>query len=374
MEASEEDIVRMGAALGGVSDPRRKWGALRHKLPDILAIGLCSIAAGGKGFNAMEDFGRAREGWLRGFLELPNGIPDADTFRRMFERVNPARLLECLQQWLSQSGEPGGREVNIDGKEARGCGVRMVSAWVNSRGLTLGQVAAGERSNEITAIPQLLDMIDVKGDTVTIDAMGCQTEIAAKIRARGAHYVLAVKGNQPSLCEGIREYFLHLDEGKAPRLPGDAWESGLEKDHGRIERRSVRTSRDVGFLGKKWKDLKTIVEFRGERSVRNGDAWETAVTERYYISDLDCPAEEFCRIIRGHWSVENNLHWMLDVNFGEDGCQARKDNSPQNLTVLRKIALGLLRAAEAGKRVGVARKMFIAGLDTAFLQRVIFGK
>jgi predicted transposase YbfD/YdcC len=185
--------------------------------------------------------------------------------------------------------------------------------------------------------------------------------------------VLAVKENQPVLHEEIKEYFMFLDEGKrAKELPEDLWESGLEKDHGRIERRRIRTACDINFLtGKKqWKDIKTIIEYRCERTVGE----ETTVTSRYYISSKDASAEELGKIIRNHWSIENNVHWALDVSLGEDGCRARKDNSPKNLTVLRKIALGLLRAFNAGKRVSIKRKMFRASLNPSFLQKVLFGK
>jgi predicted transposase YbfD/YdcC len=380
MEIEEEDIHRMKEALNGVDDPRRQWGYIRHKLLDMLVIGLCSITVRGEYFDEMEDLGKAWEQWFRKFLELPNGIPDEDTFRRVFERVNPAQLLECLQQWLEQRNQAGGREINIDGKTMRGSakageqkGIHMVSAWVNEHNLTLGQLATEAHSNEITAIPLLLDTIDIKGDTVTIDAMGCQSEIAAKIRLKKADYVLAVKENQPTLHEEIKDYFTFLDEGGRVReLPEDIWESGLEKDHGRIERRRVRTACDIGFLtGKKqWKDIKTIIEYRCERTVQE----ETTVTCRHYISSKDAPADEFGRIIRNHWSIENNLHWALDVSFGEDGCRARKDNSPKNLTVLRKIALGRLRAIDAGKRVSVKRKMFRASLNPDFLHKVLFGE
>jgi predicted transposase YbfD/YdcC len=380
MEIQEENIHRMKEALRGVDDPRRQWGFIRHKLLDMLVIGLCSIIVRGEYFDEMEELGKAWEQWFRKFLELPNGIPDEDTFRRVFERVEPAQLLECLQQWLAQMSRAGGREINIDGKTIRGSakageqkGIHMVSAWVNENNLTLGQLATEAHSNEITAIPLLLDTIDIKGDTVTIDAMGCQTEIAAKIRSKQADYVLAVKENQPVLHEGIKEYFTFLDErGCVKELPEDIWESDLEKDHGRIEKRRIRTACDIGFLtGKKqWKDIKTIIEYRCERTVGG----ETTTTCKYYISSKDTSAYEFGRIIRNHWSIENKLHWALDVSFGEDGCRARKDNSPKNLTVLRKIALGRLRIIDAGKRVSIKRKMFRAGLNPDFLQKVLFGE
>jgi predicted transposase YbfD/YdcC len=380
MEIQEENIHRMREALRGVDDPRRQWGYIRHKLLDMLVIGLCSIMVRGEYFDEMEELGKTWEQWFRKFLELPNGIPDEDTFRRVFERVEPAQLLECLQQWLAETSQAGGREINIDGKTIRGSakageqkGIHMVSAWVNENNLTLGQLATEAHSNEITAIPLLLDTIDIKGDTVTIDAMGCQTEIAAKIRSKQADYVLAVKENQPVLHGEIKEYFTFLDEKEcAKEMPEDIWENGLEKDHGRIEKRRVRTACDIDFLtGKKqWKDIKTIIEYRCERTVGG----ETATTYKYYISSKDACADEFGRIIRNHWSIENNLHWALDVSFGEDGCRARKDNSPKNLTVLRKIALGRLRAIDAGKRVSIKRKMFRASLNLDFLQKVLFGE
>jgi predicted transposase YbfD/YdcC len=380
MEIQEEAIHRMKEALRGVNDPRRQWGYIRHKLLDMLVIGLCSIIVRGEYFDEMEELGKAWEQWFRKFLELPNGIPDEDTFRRIFERVDPAQLLGCLQQWLGQMSLAGGREINVDGKTMRGSakagehkGIHMVSAWVNEHKLTLGQLATEEHSNEITAIPLLLDTIDIKGDTVTIDAMGCQSEIATKIRSKQADYVLAVKENQPTLYEEIKEYFRFLDEGKhVIELPEDIWESGLEKEHGRIERRRIRTACDIDFLtGKKqWKDIKTIIEYRCERTIQE----ETTITCKYYISSKDVGADEFGRIIRNHWSIENNLHWALDVSFGEDRCQARKDNSPKNLTVLRKIALGRLHAIDAGKRVSIKRKMFRASLNPDFLYKVLFGK
>jgi predicted transposase YbfD/YdcC len=379
MELSEEAARRLQKNLGGIPDPRRQWGYIRHKLIDLLVIGLCSIITRGEGFDEMEEMGRDREEWFRGFLELPHGIPDEDTFRRIFERLNPGELMKCLQSWLWEKREGGGRRVAIDGKTIRGSGkpgehkaIHMVSAWVNENSLVLGELATEEKSNEITAIPELLDLIDVGGDTITIDAMGCQKEIVKKIRAKKADYVLAVKENQPILYEQIKEYFEYLDDRQTKELPGDVWESGVEKGHGRIERRRIRTTADIGFLsGKKdWKDLTSIIECRATRM--EGD--KTTVAVRYFISNKDIPAEEFGKDIRGHWGRENSLHWMLDVNFREDGCRARKDNSPKNLNILRKAALSLLRAVDGGKRVSVKRKMLRADLVPDFLRKVLFGE
>jgi predicted transposase YbfD/YdcC len=351
MEIREAAVPRMKAALGKVHDPRQQGGDLRHKLLDILVIGLCSITLRGEGFDEMEEVGRDREEWFRQFPELPHGIPDGDTFRRVFERVNPGELMMALQGWLSEMSEPGGRAVSIDGKTIRGSGktgehkaIHVVSAWVNDKNLTPGQLATEKKSNEITAIPQLLELIDIQGDTITIDAMGCQKEIAEEVRKKKAGYVLAVKENQPTLYEEVREYFEYLDERGEKELPEDIWRSEVEKDHGRIERREIRTV--------------------GE---------QTTVTDRYYISSLDEDALKFGEIIRGHWSIENQLHWMLDVCFNEDGCRARKDNSPKNLNILRKIALSRLRAIDGGKRVSTRRKMLRASLNPNFLHQVLFG-
>jgi predicted transposase YbfD/YdcC len=314
---------------------------------------------GGKGFGEMEELGIAQERWFRTFLELPNGIPTDDTFRRVFERIDSDQLLKCMQQWLFETGSAGGRDVNVDGKTVCGSAsegqkaLHLVSAWVNEHNLTLGQLATEEHSNEITAIPLLLDMIDIQGDTVTIDAMGCQTAIASKIRSKQADYILSVKENQPILHGEIKDYFTYLDETN--ELPCDIWESELEKDHGRIERRRIRKVSEIDFLSckKQWKGLKTIIEYRCQRTVKG----ETKITDRYYISSKDVPAEDFGNTIRNHWSIENRLHWALDVNFGEDKSQARKDNSPKNLNVLRKIALGLMRLVDAGKRISLKKNI-----------------
>jgi predicted transposase YbfD/YdcC len=379
MELSEAAVRRMKEHLGGIPDPRRQWGYIRHKLIDLLVIGLCSIITRGEGFDEMEEMGRDREEWFRQFLELPHGIPDEDTFRRIFERLNPGELMRCLQSWLGEKSAAGGRQVSIDGKTIRGSGkagdhkaVHEVSAWVCENNLVLGQLSTEEKSNEITAIPELLDLIDVSGDTITIDAMGCQKEIVKKIRAKEADYVLAVKENQPILYEEIKEYFEYLDGPQTKELPEDVWESDLEKDHGRIEHRRVRTVTDIGFLSgrKDWRDITTVIEVRGRRTV--GEVTTAAV--RYFISNKDVSAESFGKDTRGHWGIENGLHWMLDVNFKEDGCRARKDNSPKNLNILRKMALSRLRAVDGGKRVSVKRKMFRAGLVPDFLLKVLFGE
>lgn len=379
MEIPEEDIKRLKEGLGELTDPRRPWGNIRHKLIDMVVIGFSTILIGEADFEAMEDFGNEREAWFREFLELPNGIPDQDTFRRLFERINPTELKKCLDGWLAEH-ERTGREVNIDGKTIRGSGkagdhtaLHVVSAWVAEQNLVLGQISTDEKSNEITAIPQLLDLLDVAGDTITIDAMGCQTAIAEKIRKKQADYVLAVKENQPTLYANIRDYFDYLEQDARADTPSDEWTSELEKDHGRLERRSVRTVTRLEWLDNAsgWKDLKTLIHYQCRRTEQE----KTSITNHYYISSLEAGAERFGQVIRGHWSIENQLHWALDVTFGEDASRARKDHSPVNLNILRKTALPRLRMADAGKkRFSIHRRMFKASMNRDYFFTVLFGK
>jgi len=377
MEITETDIIRIQESLGGIQDPRRRWGNLRHKLVDILIIALSSVIIGEDEFEAMEDWGREREKWFRTFLELPHGIPDADTFRRLFERIDPKGLLNSLNNWLPQAAAEGKQEVNIDGKTLCGSGGRgkkalhVVSAWVGEHDLVLGQLTTDEKSNEITAIPQVLDMIDVKGDVITIDAMGCQTVIASKIREKKADYILAVKENQPTLHGNIQDYYEYLESKEGRKEPCDRWKSDLEKDHGRIERRSIDVVTELDWLeeSKAWKDLSAIIRYRCERTVGE----QTSVTDRYYISSMVADAKTFAGLIRGHWSIENRLHWSLDVLFREDASQVKKGNAPLNLNILRKIALSLLRKTPVSqKRFSTKRKIFKARVNPDFHLSVLF--
>ena len=379
MEITQEELEYLAGCLNEVEEPRRQGGNFRHKLIDILVIGLCTVISRGENPDEMEDLGKARYDFFKSFLELTHGIPDSCTFQRVFERVKPNQLMRALQEWLGENSRSGGRVVNIDGKTMRGSGkeggrsaLHVVSAWVGEHNLVLGQVETEEKSNEITAIPELLNSIDVEGDTVTIDAMGCQSEIAAKIRKKKADYILAVKENQPSLYRDIADYFESIEHDRPTVLPDDVWQGGLEKDHGRIEKREVRTVTDLSWLAgkKKWKDLQTIIQYRTTRTVKD----KSIQTDHYYISSADRDALDFGKMIRTHWSIENNLHWSLDVFFREDACHARKDNFPLNMTVMRKVALPLLKAAPVtGKRISMRRRMFTAALDPNFLKQILFG-
>ena len=335
-------MERLQEELRQISDPRRPWGNLRHRLDDIVIIGLCSIMCGGEDFDDMEVFGREREEWLSGFLELPNGIPDGDTFRRLFERLDSKELSKHLGNWLdaNRSNREDGqcRTVNIDGKTIRGSAnvehsaFHVVSAWVAENDITLGELVVDEKSNEIKAIPELLDLMDVRGDTVTIDAMGCQKDIAKKIIDKDADYVLALKGNLGSLHDEVKLHFENMNISLKT--------STLEKGHGRIEHREYFLETEIDWLWQKpdWVGMNAI------------------------------------GAVRKHWSIENQLHWMLDVVFHEDAARARKDNSPLNMNVLRKTALSLLRSLKVGKNLSVRKKTLKAALNPAVLQAALFQK
>jgi predicted transposase YbfD/YdcC len=368
------DMFHLKEELSRMDDPRRSWGNLRHKLSDILVIGLCSVVCCGEDFVDMEEFGLDRREWLSGFLELPNGIPDSDTFRRVFERVEPNALAKSLNAWLAHETRNGGRNVNLDGKTIRGSengehnAYHVLSAWVEEHNITLGELAVNEKSNEISAVPALLDLLDIEGDIVTIDAMGCQADIAAKIREKKADYVLALKDNQRNMHESVREYFDWLERERPQDIIYDVWKSKPEKCHGRIEKREISVaSADWMEEQARWKDLSAVIRYRCTREVEG----VKTVSVRHYISSFDTSAEDFCAIIRGHWSIENRLHWMLDVIFREDAGRARKDNSPLNLNVLRKIALSMLQSVPIG-RLSLRKKMMKAARDPSFLGNLLF--
>ncbi len=350
--------------LEKITDVRRQWGNLRHKLVDIIFIGLVSIICGGTDFEHMEDTGYGKLEWFKQYLELPNGIPDSDTFRRTFERIDPKELSSILQEITDIAG----KTVAIDGKTIRGSGngqhkaYHVVSAWVTENQITLGQLETSEKSNEITAIPELLDMLDIKESIITIDAMGCQKQIAAKICEKGADYVLGLKLNQTMLYEDVKLYF----ENEISSLCHETF----EKDHGRIEKREYFLETNIDWLAERshWTNLKSIGMVRN--SVTNVKTGELTQESRFFITSLS-DIHDFSAAVRNHWSIESQLHWQLDVSFREDSSRARKDNSPLNLNSLRKQALSLLNQAYFGKRVSVRRKMARASMDNSALDIVL---
>ena len=372
---SNMEIENLKKTIITIREPRRiSYGNIRHRLDDIIIIGLCTVICGGEDYNDMEEFGLEREEWLRTFLELPNGIPDSDTFRRLFERINPKELSECLYDWLNMERDKRS-VVAIDGKTIRGSGntehkaYHVVSAFVAENQITLGEIVVDEKSNEITAVPELLDIIDVEGAIVTADAMSCQKDITKKITERKADYVLGLKDNQPQLKKDVSDYFFSAIQ--APDIYGTPISTEtLEKGHGRIEKREYFLITDTDWLDQKdeWSALNGIGMVRTEVDIKG----EISSDTRYFITSLT-NIDEFAYSVRRHWSIENQLHWNLDVIFREDDARARKDNSPLNMNIFRKTALALVNQAKYG-RLSKKKMMFKAALNPQVLLDIIFPK
>ena len=341
--------------LASITDPRIER-TKEHKLIDILVIAVCATICGAESWEEIAEFGRAKQEWFAGFLELPNGIASHDTFRRVFLLLKPSELQTSFLDWVQAAVRlTGGQLVNIDGKHLRGSkkqpdgkdGLRMVSAWASAQRVVLGQVKTEEKSNEITAIPELLSLLDVSGCIVTIDAMGCQTKIVEQIVDQKGDYVVSLKGNQGNLHKDIKDYFYWAEKRGFKEIEYDYCES-LEKGHGRIEERKCWVTEDIEWLdGKeKWAGLRSIVMVEAEREVIGH---QTTTERRYFISGLAANAEEALRCVRGHWSIENSLHWCLDIGFREDGCRTRTGHGPENLAIVRHIALNLLKQEKSSK-------------------------
>jgi predicted transposase YbfD/YdcC len=361
------------AHFAAVKDPRVDR-TKRHALMDILVIGLLGVICGADGWTDVAEFGRAKQAWLKTFLELPNGIPSHDTFGRVFAALDPDELEGCFAAFTRDLAEvSGGELIALDGKMLRrsfqGVGRRaaidMVSAWCAGNRLVLGQLATEDKSNEITALPKLLDLLELRGAVVTIDAAGCQKEIAAKIVDKGGDYILSVKANQPTLHEEVK---LFLDDGIAqgwePIVAGRHQE--VEGDHGRVETRTIWGTDQVEWLrnGKDWVGLRSLLCVECHREVMGG---KTSTERRYFISTLTSKAAK-TRLaeVRGHWGVENSLHWVLDVAFREDECRVRMGHAPENLSRMRRLALNLLRK-DTHSKVGIAIRRKKAGWNLDYL-------
>lgn len=365
-----------------IPDPRRPGGNIQHKLVDLLVIILLGVICGCETWIEIEDYAHAKYEWLKTILELPGGVPSNDTYRRLMKRMLPQRLEEAYRQWvLPYVGGCIGKHIAIDGKtictasnyrlsneETPEGKLHIISAWVREDGISLGQIKTDEKSNEITAIPKMLDTLDVKGAVVTIDAMGCQVDIAEKIIDREANYLLALKKNQLNLYESVEEYFkwARTEPIEKKQLKEYSYE---EHEHGRHVYRTVEVCNDVSWIEtvREWKRLSSIVcvTRKGEREGRQTE--ETA----YYISSREWEADEVAKHIQGHWTIENNLHWSLDAAFNEDSSKIHLGYSAENLSVIRKIAQKLLKAETTFKGGSIRRKARRVALLNDYAEKVL---
>lgn len=360
-------------------DPRRRTMNLRHNFIDILIIAICAIICSADSWVAVEEFGIAKEAWFRSFLELPNGIPSHDTFTNVFRKLASKQFEVCFTSWTESISEIfDGEVVAVDGKTLRRShdasfdkkAIHMVSAWASTNSIVLGQIKTEEKSNEITAIPELLKSLELKGCLVTIDAMGCQKKIAATIIEQEADYLLAVKDNQPKLHQAVQDYFTQANKVAFEGYNVDFAET-FDKGHGRIETRRCWVANDAlpHIDGSQdWEGLQTIVMVESERTEKE----ETTIEHRYYISSAEDTAKKLLGASREHWGIETSLHWRLDIAFREDESRIRKGNGAENFAILRHIALNLLNKEDTAK-IGMKNKRLKAGWDESYLEKVLAG-
>jgi predicted transposase YbfD/YdcC len=370
MPQEDVSIARYYADLPDPRIDRTK----KHGLTDILAIALGATIAGADSWEEVERFGRAKEGWLRRFLALPNGIPSDDTFYRVFARLDPRKFGACVAEWMGAVCRTAGlRHIAIDGKAVRaapgdtfsGC-LHLVNAWAAENRLILGQEPVADKSHEIAAIPELLKVLALKGALVTIDAAGCQKGIARQVRGEGGDYLLAVKGNQPSLHEAVRAVFDRACETDFAGFEHDGHEQ-VEDGHGRHEERYVTVIYAPQGLPPEWPDVAAVMLVGRERMPKGTNT----STAHYYITSLRGTAEELGRMVRRHWSVENELHWVLDVAFGEDSNRTAAGHAGANLSLIRRVAASLLHQDPG--RGSIKAKRLGAALDESYLTRVLHG-
>ncbi len=354
--------------LSKMKDPRIDRKKL-HLLEDIVFITIAAVISGAESWNEIELFGKTRQKWLSSFLRLPNGIPSHDTFNRFYSALDPIEFERVFLEWVqSLAKKYPGDILSIDGKTIRGSrgksfhsATHIVSAWSKSNQMIIGQVKVDAKSNEITAIPLLLDSLLIEGSIVTLDAMGCQKEIAKKIRSKKAEYILTVKENQPDLLDDIRDSFKMLEPEK--------FNHQLDFGHGRIETRECSVISDLSLIEKPtlWKSLSSIIRVQSERYIKS--TGETQKETRYYISSLSTSAEHISNAIRSHWAIENNVHWCLDVAFNEDGNRKRMGNAAVNFSKINRIALNLLKKDD--EKISIKAKRLKAGWESEYIFKVL---
>jgi predicted transposase YbfD/YdcC len=371
MALAQTSVVRH---FGGLNDPRRERGRL-HNLCDMIAIALCAVICGAESWEDVGEYARQKEPWLKTFLRLPNGVPSHDTFNRVFRLLKAKAFQACFARWMQGLVEATeGRLVAIDGKTLRHSfdrtadksALHTISAWAVANGVSLGQRAVDGDSNEITAVPELLKLLELEGAIVTYDAMGCQKEIAQVIRDAGADYVLAVKKNQPRLYEDMLAALEQAFEG--PRGESYRLFTTDEKGHGRHERREYAVTNDLSKIRDRdlWPGLRSLAMVCSERTIDG----KTTTESRYYISSCSGSVRQIAGAIRGHWGIENTLHWSLDVTFGEDAHCLRKDHGPENMAMLRRAALSLVKQ-ERVEKGSLRRKRLRAGWNNAYLEKLL---
>ncbi len=364
--------------FGIIDDPRYQHSP-PHALLDIITIALCGVICGADDWVAIEQFGRAKQEWFESFLRLPHGIPSHDTFGDVFAKIDPQQFQAGFSRWVGAiSNLTGGEMVSIDGKTVRRShdktlgkdAIHMVSAWASKNRLVLGQWKVDDKSNEITAIPKLLRLLALTGCIVTIDAMGCQTDIAAQIIEQNADYVLALKDNHQRLHQEIQRLFADALADPNHAIPYEFAQT-VDKGHGRVEIRRCWTIDDPTYIAYldpqgRWAGLRSVVRIESERRVGSEISRET----RHYLASLDGDPIQLNQVIRTHWHIENKVHWVLDVAFREDDCRVRQGHAPENLAILRHIALNLLKQ-EHTANVGIRNKRLKAGWDEDYLFKVL---
>ena len=362
------------AVFADVPDPRRETENKLHALSDILVIATCAVIGGADSWESIAEYGRTKAAFFKRFLPLANGVPSADTFARVFAKVDPAAFAAGFGTWMAAACESTGLvPIGIDGKSVRGstkatatgC-LHLVSAWASDNRLTLGQVSVADGSHELAAVPELLAMLDLKGAIVTLDAAGCQKEIARQIRDKGGDYLLAVKGNQPGLQAAVTRAFA---DAVAADFAGVAYDQHATVDdgHGRHEERYVTVIHDPTGLPDGWTDATAVVQVNREREVDGTNV----TTSHYYVTSHRGSAKDLGGFVRGHWGIENGLHWVLDVVFREDDSRVRAGHAGANLAMIRKAAVALLRNAP-GKGSSVTKRLK-AGWDDEYLLKVLQG-